>query len=503
MTTQVHNPYLPLFTFIPDGEPHVFDGGDGPRVYVYGSHDAENGTAFCVLDYEGWSAPVDDLGAWLCEGRSYRAEQDPTCGEHGRYMYAPDVVRGNDGRYYLYYALAGGDGFTDPIHVAVADHPAGPFEYHGEVRNPDGTTFTRGITFDPGVLNDDGTIWLYYGWAIAVDEAALAGLVGSPEGAARLRGAEMQLFGKTAEQLDLEAASETGGLQGANVVRLADNMLTVVEGPHRIVPGQVDSIGTQWEGHAFFEASSIRRIRDRYYFIYSSQLQHELCYATADSPTGPFIYGGTIISNGDIGYEGRAEEDRLAMTGNNHGSLVEAAGQWYVFYHRQTSKTTFSRQGCAEPITIAPDGSIAQVEMTSCGLNGGPLPASGTYPAAIVCNLHDDATTHTGMERLETPTIHVAARDGEHLVAEIGDGAIMAWKRFAFSGPTSLVLTVRGSASGRIEAAADGVRLGEAVVSPSESWSRVELPIEAEGTHTLELAFHGTGRFEMLTLAFE
>ena len=44
---QVFNPYLPLNEYIPDGEPHVF----GDRVYIYGSHDKENGDDFCMLDY--------------------------------------------------------------------------------------------------------------------------------------------------------------------------------------------------------------------------------------------------------------------------------------------------------------------------------------------------------------------------------------------------------------------------------------------------------------------
>ena len=39
---QVFNPYLPLDDYIPDGEPHVF----GDRVYIYGSHDKENGEFF-------------------------------------------------------------------------------------------------------------------------------------------------------------------------------------------------------------------------------------------------------------------------------------------------------------------------------------------------------------------------------------------------------------------------------------------------------------------------
>ena len=37
MKKQVFNPYLPLYEYIPDGEPHVFDG----RLYIYGSHDRE------------------------------------------------------------------------------------------------------------------------------------------------------------------------------------------------------------------------------------------------------------------------------------------------------------------------------------------------------------------------------------------------------------------------------------------------------------------------------
>lgn len=38
-------------------------------------------------------------------GINYRAKEDPGYSEDSKYLYAPDVVRGNDGRYYLYYAL--------------------------------------------------------------------------------------------------------------------------------------------------------------------------------------------------------------------------------------------------------------------------------------------------------------------------------------------------------------------------------------------------------------
>lgn len=46
MKYQVYNPYLPKSEFIPDGEPHLFDG----RVYIYGSHDEAFGTKYCPGD---------------------------------------------------------------------------------------------------------------------------------------------------------------------------------------------------------------------------------------------------------------------------------------------------------------------------------------------------------------------------------------------------------------------------------------------------------------------
>ena len=131
---QVFNPYLPLYECIPDGEPHVF----GDRVYIYGSHESEGSDRFCNLDYVTYSAPVDDLKSWRYEGVIYRAKQDPLYDKYP-YMFAPDVVRGNDGKYYLYYSLS--NIFPDcsyAISVAVCNTPSGKFEFLVYVKTPDG-----------------------------------------------------------------------------------------------------------------------------------------------------------------------------------------------------------------------------------------------------------------------------------------------------------------------------------------------------------------------------
>jgi len=161
------NPFLPLNEYIPDGEAHVF----GDRVYLYGSHDSEGGARFCERDYVVYSAPVDNLEQWTYHGVSYKKSQDKrsTDGKLVDY-YAPDCVRGNDGRYYLYYAAMGPNTKNfGPMSVAVSDKPEGPFEYLGDIQYKDGSPVLKYLTNDPAVINDNGKIYLYYGWGLGRD----------------------------------------------------------------------------------------------------------------------------------------------------------------------------------------------------------------------------------------------------------------------------------------------------------------------------------------------
>ena len=323
---QAFNPYLPSWEYIPDGEPYVFDG----RVYVYGSHDRFRGHAYCLNDYVCWSAPVEDLGDWRYEGVIYRKTQDPLNPDGMMCLYAPDVTVGPDGRYYLYYVLDK----VPVVSVAVCDTPAGAYEFYGYVHYPDGTRLGEREgdepQFDPGVLTEGDRTYLYTGFC-QIGDASRRGPMGTV---------------------------------------LGPDMLTIVEGPVTIAPSQPYSAGSSFEGHEFFEASSIRKRGDTYYFIYSSIAMHELCYAVSDNPMKGFVYGGVIVSNADMHIDSYKPADRnMAYGGNNHGSMVEIMGKWYIFYHRHTDGTNFSRQGCIEPISFREDGSIVQAELTSCGAN--------------------------------------------------------------------------------------------------------------------------------------
>ena len=128
---QAMNPYLPLYEYIPDGEPHVF----GDRIYVYGSHDRFDGKKFCLNDYVCYSAAVNNLKEWRYEGVIYKKTQDPRMRDGNHELWAPDVVRGKDGRYYLYYCP---DDKIRSIGVAVCDSPAGQYAFYGLVQDTSG-----------------------------------------------------------------------------------------------------------------------------------------------------------------------------------------------------------------------------------------------------------------------------------------------------------------------------------------------------------------------------
>ena len=302
MKKQALNPYLPSWEYIPDGEPYVFNG----RVYVYGSHDFYNGYVFCMGDYVCWSAPVDDLGDWRYEGVIYPKTADPYNKEGKMCLYAPDVTVGPDGRYYLYYVLDK----VSVVSVAVCDEPAGKYEFYGYVHYADGTKLGEREgdepQFDPGVLTEGDKTYLYTGFCGRGDKSRT----------------------------------------GARVQVLDKDMLTIIEEPVTIVPGCEYSAGTQFEKHAFFEAPSIRKCGDLYYFIYSSEVMHELCYATSRIPTGDFTYGGVLVSNCDMHIDSYKPADLpMAYGANNHGSMVQILDDWYIFYHRQTNGSWYSRQG--------------------------------------------------------------------------------------------------------------------------------------------------------------
>lgn len=476
MKKQAFNPYLPEGEYIPDGEPYVF----GNRVYIYGSHDRFGAPMFCMNDYVCWSAPVDDLGDWRYEGVIYKKKQDPRNKLGLRLLFAPDVAVGADGRYYLYYAFD----FMGITGVAVGDNPIGPFEFYGHVHYADGTLWGRkkgdSFPFDPGVLvDDDKRVYLYSGFYTPVP------------------------------------AIVTGGIKlqnrGGYVLELEKDMVTIKEPEKLLFPKEGEG---SFPNHEFFEASSIRKYNGKYYFVYSSRHNHELCYAVSDSPTSSFRYGGTLVSNGDVFLDGNSDELKARnYLGNTHGGMLYLNGNYYIFYHRHTNRSSYARQACAEKLVQNEDGSFRQAPMTSCGLNGGPLSGIGKYGAGIACNLWSKHGTgrydvkNPRKRFKEHPYFTQDGKDGSkncrQYIANMRDGAVAGFKYFDFHGLSEIRVTGRGKAEGILRVAADAemrqeiacvfIRADEKVWKTFTADAKVE-----DGMSALFMRFEGMGSFDFL-----
>ena len=429
MEKQGLNPYLPDYEYVPDAEPHVF----GDRVYIYGSHDKFGAPFFCVEDYVCWSAPVNDLTDWRYEGVIFKRKDDPSNFTGLRCLFAPDICQGVDGRYYLYYAYD----FLGQMGVAVCDTPAGEFKFYGHVKFADGHTWGsksgEPLPFDPAILvDDDGRVWLYSGFATKV-----------PAIASRFHN-----------------LTNPGGV----VLELEQDMVTIKSGPKLIFP--LEGYPDEYKGHRFFEASSIRKINGTYYFVYSSENNHDLCYATSDKPDGPFKYGGVLVDIGDRGIDDiKYENHARNYLGNTHGGILKIEDDWYIFYHRQTNRNSYARQACAEKLKISSDGKLLQAEITSCGLNGKSLRGIGKYDARIACNLWSNEGT--GRYDISFPKHafknhpYFVKNTGEYekgvgqYIKNMKDGAVAGFKYFDFVDTRSIAVNIGGVANGHLIIATD------------------------------------------------
>ena len=350
----VGNPYLPLWEHIPDGEPYVFEDPDQPgkyRVYIYGSHDTRI-TDYCGRELVVWSAPTDDLNEWRYDGEilrvSHNAEGNPVDSQGlADVLFAPDVaVRTESDGSRMYYLYPNDQAGGRQNLIARSRRPDGPFEVcNWSKNNPYATEGVLG--FDQAVfVDDDGRVYGYWGFQRSY-----------------------------AAELDPET------------------MCTVKPGT-QILEDMIPS-GQKDDLFRFFEASSIRKIKDKYVFIYSRWTKdgefglpvtnYTLAYAYSDSPLGPWTYGGTII-------DGRAREidengkviPSATASGNTHGSICEIDGRWYVFYHRQTGLDEFARQAMVAPVTVdVEEGKGGKVTISEGEYNSQGFAVDGLNPLEV------------------------------------------------------------------------------------------------------------------------
>jgi beta-xylosidase len=239
---------------------------------------------------------TDDMVHWKDHGQILEASQVPWGRKEGGFMWAPDCAYKN-GTYYFYFPHPSGTDWnhTWKIGVATSKKPASDFKVQGYIPGLE-------PMIDPCVfVDDDGQAYFYYGGG--------------------------------------------GKCMGG---KLKDNMMEI-DGAMQPMTGL----------HDFHEATWVHKRKGLYYLSYSdnhdSAGQHNrMCYATSNSPLGPWQYRGIYMEPTD--------------SYTDHGSIVEYKGQWYSFYHTSAlSHFDWLRSICVDKLFYNPDGTIQMVIPTKTG----------------------------------------------------------------------------------------------------------------------------------------
>lgn len=367
-------------------------------------------------------------------------------------FYAPDAAYSAvTGKYYLYFPNG-----ASSIGVAVSDHPGGPFEDAlGEPLVNRSTPGVRDVKwiFDPTCfVDDDGQAYLYFG--------------GGDDGADNLR-----------------------------VIRLGEDMISLAdeEAATIIAPD-------------FFEAAFLHKRDDMYYLSYSTSFTYhsaEIDYLISDNPMTGFEYAGTILpspdnNNGD----------------NNHHSIVEYEGEWYIFYHNRVLANRYGLSNYQRSITLDhlsydDDGFINEVSATRGQVEQlKPLDAFSRLEAEAMADqrgIEVDFVVEDGKNAGVTVTdIHNEDWIGYSQV-DFGDGVNGFTVQVASDAPEggAIHLYIDGA---DVFSNLEGEQIGTCEIEPTggwQKWTSIVCGVTlTEGVHDLYLRFAGAADEPLLNIDY-
>ena len=226
-----------------------------------------------------------------------------------RNYWAPDMVEGADGRYYLYF---GNCQAGCKIYGYVSDSPTGPWAKLHEDDTPvipDGYPRRGFPSLDAQFfMDDDGTIYAHWGTWVHYNEGYAVGVLDN---------------------------------------KSLDRVTEAVNIPIEQTPEP-------------FEAPYMMKKGEKYILMYSSASCHDetynVRYSYSDSPYGPFTPGANnpILST---------NEDQ-SVHGPGHHSVLQNGDDYYIVYHRHDYPMTrggMSRQVCIDSMIFENDSTIRKV----------------------------------------------------------------------------------------------------------------------------------------------
>jgi len=446
------NPVLPPNYHIPDPEAHVMPDG---RVYVYGSWDQFDDDTFCSKEYRVLSSA--DMVNWTDHGVSFDAGRVPWLLDDNKVQY-PKVDFDWEN--------------PTPMQKEIIERHLKKEDSGQEESGIKKTSInlSSDLLYAPDAIHRNGRYYLYF---CAQDDSEGVAVADKPEGPFRnpvrlpCGGIDPAVFIDDDGQ-----AYYYWGQFRASRAKLNGNMTEIAEDSvvHRIVTE---------EEHGFHEGSSLRKRNGLYYFVYACIKRGKptsLGYSTSESPLGPFTYRGIIIDN--VGCDPKSW--------NNHGSIEEVNGRWYVFYHRSSRNGSNRRRLCIEPISFSDDGSIPEVPMTSQGA-GRPFSQGETIDAYRACQLEG--------------SLYIApTKNGSEGLTGIGEGDSVTFRYVKWKNAVESV-SVSATGSGEIWVyIGDSIPMGHIEVKDG---TLISYSISAPaGTYEIKLDFRKPDNFELHSLCF-
>lgn len=438
------NPLLPVNICMPDVEARVMSDGN---VYLYGSFDKEL-SQYCSEVYR--VASSNDMKNWEIHPVSFRADQVPWAGEmsSGTHALLSGITCFEELPAHIREYLPE-EARAIPIEQLIAAIEEGAREAAQKEQQ----------LYAPDAIEKDGKYYLYFCMSNESEGVAVSD---------KPQGPFSQVQRMSAQGIDPAIFIDDDGQAyyywgqfSAKGAKLASDMVTIEE------DSIVEGIVTEKEHH-FHEGSSVRKRNGIYYYVFADISRGRptcLGYATSTSPLGPFTYQGVIIDNADCDPE----------SWNNHGSIEEINGQWYVFYHRSSNNTRYLRRVCVEPISFDENGLIQEVPMTSQGA-GEPFALGELIPACTACGF-------TGGAYLDT-----VCRENEGIV-RLKKGSAAVFRYFCNTQPAHMLkLAGRGESFFQLEA--DGVAVGK-----GKTGEVIDISLEP-GRHELRIQMLTEGNYE-------
>jgi beta-xylosidase len=288
----VSNPIIPGYF----ADPTVIKQND--VFYIYATIDPWGGDSLAVFETKDFLHFTRRHINWPTK----QACTSPT--SHDAMVWAPSVVRGKDGRYYMFVSVG------SEVWTGVADHPLGPWKNN----RPDNSPLVRFNDFKEinihnidadAFVDDDGTAYLFWGSGFNwVNGHCLA-------------------------------------------VKLTKGMNAFDGKPIEVTPPH------------YFEAPHMFKHNGQYYLMFSEgkaiDPTYKIGYAVAKSPLGPFTEGkyGPVLKT----------IPGTPVIGPGHNTVFNENRQDYILYHRifPQQKDYVLRQLCVDSLKFDNEGNVLPV----------------------------------------------------------------------------------------------------------------------------------------------